>query len=73
MNVQKSIKLKSFDELEKNGWTIQMSTMNDHYILFVIRSKQSGQTIIRYFDDEEIARQFVDEITELEAQDEHDI
>jgi len=73
MNVQKSIKLKSFDEIERNGWTIQMSTLNDHYILFILRSKKSGQTVIRYFDDEDIAKEFVDSIIELESEDEHDI
>lgn len=72
--VNKAGKLNSYDEIEKgNGWLLKMSTMNNFYILFIIRSKHTGQVIIRYFDDEEIARLFVDFVCEQDALEEIDI
>jgi hypothetical protein len=52
------LKLKSFNPVLKNNWVIKFSTYDDH-VLLVILSMMTGQTIIRYFDNEDGAVQFI--------------
>lgn len=60
MQIKKRGLLKSFDNIVRNGWTVQMSTWQDHYILVIINSSITNQTILRHFDDEQEAAIFVD-------------
>lgn len=55
------LKLKSFNPVLKNNWVIKFSTYDDH-VLLVILSMMTGQTIIRYFDNEDGAVQFINYI-----------
>jgi hypothetical protein len=74
INKKKTDKVfNSLDEVEKNGWLVKLSIMGDKYILAIIRSKITNQTIIRYFDEEDIALSFIDFVSELNADEEQDI
>ena len=68
-----SHKIVRLDPIEKNGWNIQASTFDGTYILTVIESKETGQVIIRHFDDEFVASHFVVFLCEQDASQEQDI
>jgi hypothetical protein len=55
--------LKSWQPVNRNGWWIKFSTYRDHYILLMIVSKYTAQTIIRYYEDESEAVAFINFIT----------
>ena len=55
--------------VSRNGWWIKFSTYRDHYILLMIVSKYTAQTIIRYYQDEDEAVAFINFITTCSAQD----
>jgi hypothetical protein len=66
-------KIEFFPEVKRDGWFVRMSIMEGYYILSIIRSELTGQVIIRYFDDETIAAQFIDYICELDSSQEQDV
>ena len=55
--------------VSRNGWWIKFSTYRDHYILLMIVSKYTAQTIIRYYENEDDAVTFINFITTCNAQD----
>lgn len=59
--------LKSFKPIVKNGWVVKFSTHQEHNILILFTSVQTGQTIIRYFTDEDSAVNFINFITEKDS------
>jgi hypothetical protein len=61
-------KTKFFDSVTRGGWWIKFSTYRDHYILLMIISKYTGQTIIRYYAEEQDAVAFINFITTCNAQ-----
>jgi hypothetical protein len=50
--------LKSFHAVVRAGWIIKFSTLND-CILLIFVSKYTGQVIMRYFDDENDAVDYI--------------
>lgn len=50
---------KSFAPVIKNGWAIKFSTYRDNNILLVFSSIHTGQTIVRYFTDEDDAVMYI--------------
>ena len=50
---------RSFAPVIKNGWAIKFSTYRDNNILLLFTSLHTGQTVIRYFNDEENAVDFI--------------
>lgn len=62
-------KTKFWQAVVRNGWWIKFSTYRDHYILLMVISQYTGQTIIRYFEEEENAVAFINFITTCSAQD----
>jgi hypothetical protein len=62
-------KTKFWQPVVRNGWWIKFSTYRDHYILLMIISQYTGQTIIRYFEEEQDAVIFINFITTCSAQD----
>ena len=62
-------KTKFWQPVVRKGWWIKFSTYRDHYILLMIISQYTGQTIIRYFEEEQDAVIFINFITTSSAQD----
>ena len=62
-------KTKFWQPVVRNGWWIKFSTYRDRYILLMIISKYTGQTIFRYYEDESEAAAFINFITTCKAQD----
>lgn len=62
-------KSKFWNPVSRNGWWIKFSTYRDHYILLMIVSKYTAQTIIRYYEDEIEAVAFINFITTCNAND----
>ena len=69
-NLQLEIQSKSrfYQPVNRNGWWIKFSTYRDHYILLMIVSRYTAQTIIRYYEDESEAVAFINFITTCNAQ-----
>jgi hypothetical protein len=57
-------KFTSFAPVNRNGWWIKFSTNKDNNILLVFTSMFTGQTIIRFFQEEDDAVQFINYLTE---------
>ena len=49
--------------VSRNGWWIKFSTYRDRYILLMIVSQYTAQTIIRYYEDEDEAVTFINFVT----------
>ena len=62
-------KSKFWQPVVRNGWWIKFSVYRDHFILLMIVSRYTGQTIIRYYTSEEEAVTFINFITTCNAQD----
>lgn len=73
MKIKKTGDLQSFEKAVRSNWHIKMSIWKETYILIVIRSILTGQTIVRHFNDETEAAIFVDFVCDLSAAEEHDI
>jgi len=56
-------KTKFWSPVSRNGWWIKFSTYRDQYILLMVVSRFTGQTMIRYFHDEDEAVAFINFIT----------
>lgn len=48
-----------FNPVVRNGWVIKFSVYQNSDILLVITSKYTGQTIVRYFGEENDAVKFI--------------
>ena len=64
---------QSWAPTERNGWIIKFSIYNDDHIMLVFTSSYTTQTIIREFEDENIACEFINRVIELDAMDYHEI
>lgn len=52
-----------FDPVVRNGWVIKFSVYKNSDILLLFTSKFTGQTIIRYFKEEDEAVEFINYMT----------
>ena len=59
--------LSFFRPVVKNGWVIKFSVSKDTGILLFIISKYTGQTIIRFYEKENSAVNFINMILEKDA------
>lgn len=57
-------KVMSFFPVNRNGWWIKFSTNKDSNILLLFTSMFTGQTIVRFFQEEDEAVKFINFITE---------
>lgn len=62
-------KSKFWQPVVRNGWWIKFSVYRDHYILLMIISRFTGQTVLRYYTSEEEAVAYINFITTCNAQD----
>lgn len=60
----------SFLPINRNGWWIKFSTHKSHDILLLFTSMFTGQTIMRYFDNEDDAVKFINYVIEHDASEE---
>ena len=60
---------RSWDPVVRNNWAIKFSVYKG-FILLLFTSVITGQTVIRYFDDEDNACQFINYILSRDASDE---
>jgi hypothetical protein len=61
-------KTKFWKPIVKNGWWMKFSTYRDHYILLSVVSTHTCQAIIRYYENEDDAVQFINFITSCDPQ-----
>jgi len=52
--------------VNRNGWWIKFSTYHSHNILLFFISQHTGQTIVRYFDNEDDAVKYINYICDLD-------
>ncbi len=64
---------QSWAPTERNGWIIKFSIFNDDHILLLFVSKYTGQTVIREFNGEDDAINFINFVTELDPHDWNEI
>jgi hypothetical protein len=55
---------RSFSPVVRNGWAIKFSVYREGNILLVFTSCYTGQTIVRYFIDEDSAVDYINFIAE---------
>lgn len=63
-------KVMSFSPVNRNGWWIKFSVVNHSEILLIFTSMYTGQTILRYFNDEEKAVEFINYIIDFDPTEE---
>jgi hypothetical protein len=59
---------KSFSPVVRNGWAIKFSVYREDNILLIFTSCYTGQTIVRYFTNEEDAVDYINFISEQDPQ-----
>jgi hypothetical protein len=59
-------RVKTWKYVQKNNWWIKFSIYNNSKILLCITSKNTGQTIVRYFSNEDLACSFLNLILALD-------
>jgi len=62
-------KTKFWNGVVRNGWWIKFSVYSDQFILLMIVSRYTGQTILRYYSDESEAVAFINFVTTCNAND----
>jgi hypothetical protein len=62
---------KSWFPVNRNGWWIKFSTTFDTNILLVFTSKYTGQTLIRFFAEENDAVKFINYLIEQDSKKEY--
>ena len=59
---------RSFSPIIRNGWAIKFSLYLDINILLVFVSTHTGQTIIKYYDNENDAIKYINYVISKDAQ-----
>ena len=59
---------RSFSPIIRNGWAIKFSLYLDINILLVFMSMHTGQTIIKYYDNERDAIKYINYVISKDAQ-----
>jgi hypothetical protein len=55
---------RSFAPIIRNGWGIKFSTYRNNNILLVFTSLHTGQTLVRYFTNEDNAVDYINYVIE---------
>lgn len=59
---------RSFSPIIRNGWAIKFSLYLDINILLMFMSMHTGQTIIKYYDNERDAIKYINYVISKDAQ-----
>ena len=62
-----------FQHVVRNGWIIKFSVFKSTDILLMFVSKYTGQTIVRYFPEEDLAVRYINMIIAKDSTINHDI
>lgn len=62
-----AVKTKMWQPVLRDGWHIKFSQYRDCYILLTLMSTHTGQTVIRYFNGEDEACNFINYVVQLDA------
>jgi hypothetical protein len=54
---------KSFSPVVRNGWAVKFSVYRESNILLIFASCFTGQTVVRYFSDEDSAVEYINFVT----------
>ena len=57
--------MKTWNPILRNGWVIKFSIYRDENILLLFISKHTGQTFIRYFNEENDAVTFINFVCDV--------
>jgi hypothetical protein len=68
--IDTEVKCMSFMPVNRNGWWIKFSTSKDGNVLLLFTSMFTGQTVVRFFENEDEAVKFVNFITECDPTEE---
>lgn len=68
-----AVKTKSWQAVGRNGWIIKFSSYKETSVLLTIVSQYTGQTLIRYFGNEDEACSYINYILDLNPQEEHEL
>jgi hypothetical protein len=60
-------KSKSWAPVIRNGWWIKFSTYKETNILLLFISKHTGQSIVRYFTNEDDAVEYINYVTSMDS------
>jgi hypothetical protein len=60
----------SYLPVNRNGWWIKFSVYNSYNILLIFTSMFTGQTIVRYYDNEDDAVKFINYVMESDPAEE---
>jgi hypothetical protein len=60
----------SYLPVNRNGWWVKFSVYNGYNILLVFTSMFTGQTILRYYDNEDDAVKFINYVIESDPSEE---
>ena len=66
-----AVRTKSWLPVARHGWLIKFSSYKETTILLFIVSQYTGQTVVRYFENEDIACNYINYILDLNPQEEH--
>jgi ABC-type molybdate transport system substrate-binding protein len=59
-------KIASYLPVNRNGWWIKFSVVDSDNILLVFTSMYTGQTVVRYYNNEDDAVSFIDFVIECD-------
>lgn len=59
--------VKSWDLVQRNGWAIKISTLNEETYMLLFASQYTGQSILRYCSNENDAVETINTITHKNA------
>jgi len=65
--LQYASRLKIWQPVVRDGWVIKFSQYRDMFLLLTIVSQHTGQTILRYFNNEDEACAFINMVLCLDA------
>ena len=68
--IDTEVKCMSFMPVNRNGWWIKFSTSKDGNVILLFTSMCTGQTVVRFFENEDEAVKFVNFITECDPTEE---
>lgn len=62
--------LRSFVPIQRNGWVIKLSTYRSNNILLLFYSVYTGQSFVRFYDDEDKAVDYINIVVSKSAEEE---